>query len=236
MVPNPSGKSNTKLLKVIRTNTAPYLTVLDPLNGQVVNTTSITVSGAVGSTNPVKVTVNGVQATVSGGNFSSSQVSLAEGNNPLTVIATDSNNLITKVTLTVIRDTTKPVLSNIKPVDGANLNTNPVTVSGTITDASPVSVLVNGIAATVAVGQFTVSVPVTEGANVLNIQATDSAGNVTSITRNIYIDTNPPAAFTPVANPVSWSNNNKPTITFSTTDSESGIDHYEIGLDGGSNH
>ena len=223
MVPNPSGKSNSKLLKVVRTSIAPYLAVQAPLNGQVVNGTSITVSGVVGSTNPVKVTVNGVQATVSGGNFSSSPVNLVERNNSLTVIATDSNNLTTKVTLNVIRDTTNPVLANITPVDGANLNTNPVTVSGTVTDASPVSVIVNGIAASVTGGQFTVSVPVTEGANVLNIQAIDSAGNATSLPRNVLIDTMPPAAFTPTADPANWSNNNKPTICFSTTDNGSGI-------------
>jgi RHS repeat-associated protein len=219
--------------RVIRTSNPPYLKVLAPVDGQVVKDSQITVSGQVSSLTPVTVTVNGKAATVSSGYFSSSSITLVDGPNKLTVVATDQNGLTSQVVLTVKRDQTPPLLTGVTPADGVWLNTLNVTVAGTASDTSPVSVLVNGQAATLIGSQFSLTLAVKEGANPINIQATDSAGNVTTITRTINIDTNPPAAFTPVASPASWTSNNMPTISFLTTDSESGIDHYEIGVDGG---
>ena len=235
LVPSPgSTQVNTLVRKVVRNSRAPYLQIRYPADGQVVNAAQITVSGEVSSIVPVTVTVNGKAATVNGGNFYSSPVALSEKSNLITVVATDQNNHSTKATLTVQRDSTAPVLSNVLPADGAYLNTPTIKVSGTVSDASAVSVLVNGMAASVSNNQFTIDIPGNEGANTLNIQATDSAGNVASpVTRRVFIDTNNPEGFTPTANPSGWTNNNKPAITFGTTDSESGIDHYEIGLDGG---
>jgi len=199
----------------------------------VVKDAQVAVSGEVSSLTTVKVTVNGKAATVSSGSFYSSPVTLAEGANKLTVIATDQNGRTSTTTLTVQRDGTAPVLSAIIPAEGAYLNTLTVTVSGKVSDASPVAVLVNGQAATLTGSQFSATVAVQEGANVLKIAAGDSAGNTANVTRNVSIDTGAPDAFTPTASASSWTNNNKPTITFSTTDSESGIDHYEIGVVGG---
>ena len=231
-----STQVNTLFRKVVRASGAPYLKVLNPADGEVTSAAQISVSGEVSSLLPVTVTVNGKAATLKSGSFTSSPVSLAEGSNKLTVIAKDQNGLTSQAVLTIRRDSAKPVLSGITPAEGAYLNALTVKVSGTISDASPVSVLVNGVAATVSVSdsdkQFSTTVTVSEGANILKIQATDSAGNSATATRNVFVDTGAPADFTPVANISGWSNNSKPTITFNTTDSGSGIDHYEIGVDG----
>ena len=229
---------NLKQFKVVRNSSVPTLKVLSPADGQVVNASQITVSGVASSLTPVTVSVNGKAATVDSGSFTSSPVSLAEGSNKLTVIARDQNGLTSQAVLSIRRDSAKPALSGITPAEGAYLNALTVKVSGTVSDASPVAVLVNGVAATVSVSdsdsdqQFSATVTVSEGANTLNIQATDSAGNSATATRNVLVDTGAPAAFIPAANISGWSNNNKPTITFSATDSGSGIDHYEIGVDG----
>jgi RHS repeat-associated protein len=234
-----STQVNTLQRKVVRTAAAPYLKVRYPADGQVVKDKQLIVSGEAGSLGPVKVTVNGKAATVSGGGFYSSPITLVEGSNKLTVIATGQNGRTTQAVLTVRCDNAAPALSGIIPAEGAYLNSLTISVSGTINDASPVSVLVNGVAATVSttdqpsVQKFSVSIAVHEGANALEIIATDSAGNATPVTRNVFIDTHPPQAFTPTANPGGWTNNNKPVITFGTSDGESGVDHYEIGLDGG---
>jgi RHS repeat-associated protein len=234
-----STQVNTLQRKVVRTAAAPYLKVRYPADGQVVKDKQLIVSGEAGSLGPVKVTVNGKAATVSGGSFYSSPITLVEGSNKLTVIATGQNGRTTQAVLTVRCDNAAPALSGIIPAEGAYLNSLTISVSGAINDASPVSVLVNGVAATVSttdqpsVKKFSVSIAAHEGSNALEIIATDSAGNATPVTRNVFIDTHPPQAFTPTANPGGWTNNNKPVITFGAADEESGVDHYEIGLDGG---
>ena len=228
-----STQVNTLVRKVVRTTSAPYLKVLYPADGQVTSAAQISVSGEVSSLLPVTVTVNGKAATVNSGSFSSGAISLTEGPNKLTIIATNQNGQTSQAILTVQRDSTAPVLSVITPADGAYLNSLTINVTGIITDASPVTVLVNGVAATVSNKQFSAAITVSEGANTLNIKAIDSAGNVTNLTQTVSIDTGAPAAFIPTAAPNGWTNNTKPTITFNTTDSGSGIDHYEIGLDGG---
>jgi RHS repeat-associated protein len=217
--------------RVVKTASPPCLNVLTPVDGQVVKGSQIVVSGQVSSLTPVTVTVNGKAATVNSGYFYSDSLTLVEKTNKITVIATDQNGLTSQVVLTVTKDSTPPSLTEVTPADGTWLNTLNVSISGTVTDASPVAVLVNGQAATITGNQFTASVMMQEGANTLNIQATDSAGNTASVTRSVLIDTVAPAEFTPTVNISGWSNNNKPIVTFSTKDTESGIDHYEISVD-----
>jgi hypothetical protein len=49
---------------------------------------------------------------------------------------------------------------------------------------------------------------------------------------NIYIDGTPPTDVTISADPVSWTKNSPVVLTFSATDALSGIDHYELSLNG----
>jgi RHS repeat-associated protein len=225
--------SNIKQRWVVRSGNGPYLKVLSPVDGQVTKDASIQVSGEVSSLTPVQVAVNGKPATVAAGYFTSTAVPLVEGSNGISVIATDAAGTVTKATVNVKRDTTPPVLANITPADGSYRNTNTITINGTVTDASPVSVLVNQKAALVTGDRFSVEIPVNEGRNILKIEACDTAGNTRSISSGVFIDTKQPAEFTPVANPASWTHNTKPVIAFSTTDDGSGMDHYELQLNNG---
>jgi hypothetical protein len=52
--------------------------------------------------------------------------------------------------------------------------------------------------------------------------------------RVITIDSIPPLSFKPTASPSGWTQNRQPVITFSTTDSASGVDRYEVKIDTGS--
>jgi len=210
--------------------TPPYLNVRTPVDGQITKDSVITVSGEVSTQVPVQVTVNGQPATVSAGTFTLNGVALTEGDNPLTVIATEINGGTSQTTLTVKRDSTPPGLSNISPADGTYFNTAHITVSGQVSDMTPVTVTVNGTEASVANGWFSIDIPINEGQNFLNIVARDAAGNLSSSISSVFGDTQPPAAFTPAANPAGWTQNNRPTITFGTTDAESGLDHYEIAI------
>lgn len=69
--------------------------------------------------------------------------------------------------------------------------TRTVTVTGTVDDPSA-SVTINGAAATLAGGNFSASVTVSEGANTITASATDPAGNSASATVRVSLDTVPP--------------------------------------------
>ena len=204
------------------------------MNGQLTSNSSITVSGTVAGVDPVQVTVNGQPVSVNAGAFTLNALPLMEGDNHLTVIAGDGSGGTNTVMLTVKRNSAAPVLTNVLPADGAYLNTGNITVTGNESDASPpVTVTVNGVAATVSYGQFSAPLSLAEGSNQITIQTADAAGNTGSLTQSVFIDTIPPAAFTPVADVTGWTNNNLPIITFGTTDAGSGIDHYEIAVGDG---
>ncbi len=73
-----------------------------------------------------------------------------------------------------------------------------IQVKGTVSDASPVTVKVNGINAIISLGQFTANnVPLNSGLNAIKAEATDSAGNINSHQINVtYNPTNPTITYT----------------------------------------
>ena len=71
-----------------------------------------------------------------------------------------------------------------------------------------------------------------DGEHNITVRAYDYAGNFIDGYVNAYIDTETPLPFTPKVNVTGWSNNNRPTVTFSTTDNTSGISHYMLKFDG----
>src|SRR5207253_8691642 len=86
-----------------------------------------------------------------------------------------------------------PVLTVTAPADHLITKQTSVTVSGTVTDQTAVTVNVNGIPLPVdGSGVFTGSVPLAEGANVLTVTATDAAGNSRSVVRIVTRDTQAP--------------------------------------------
>ncbi len=92
MAETPDSKISKRMLYVFHINVSPLtVSITSPANGAVVNTTPVTVSGTI-SSSTATVTVNGVQATVSGNTFSVSGVPLHEGSNTLTVYAVDEYN------------------------------------------------------------------------------------------------------------------------------------------------
>ncbi|WP_455392910.1 C1 family peptidase [[Eubacterium] cellulosolvens] len=72
-----------------------------------------------------------------------------------------------------------------------------------------------------------------EGTHTITVRAYDVVGNYRDATVDVYIDISNPDMFTPTANPSGWTSNTQPVITFGTTDSTSGIDHYEVRIDTG---
>ena len=84
------------------------------------------------------------------------------------------------------------VLSVDLPAESAWLKARRVTVSGTVTAADGVEVRVDGEAATVRDGRFSVSVDIGEGLHEFTIHALDGAGRTASATRTVTVDSTPP--------------------------------------------
>lgn len=95
---------------------APQLSVTTPTEGLITNSPSLTVSGTVAPGSELvtisSVTVNGDAAIVSEGAFTK-EITLTEGQNTVTVIATDSLGKTTTVTRHVTLDTKAPVISDV---------------------------------------------------------------------------------------------------------------------------
>ena len=92
-------------------------------------------------------------------------------------------------------DNKAPLLSNFLPVDGTVLSTPTaeVDLTGNVVDilSGVLSVTCNGAPAAVIDSVFGCSVPLTEGQNVVQLEATDNCGNLTS-TSLMYAYVPPP--------------------------------------------
>jgi hypothetical protein len=240
-VPSASGAWNwactgqfsgtTASCSAIMDTTAPTLDVSAPANGSYTNNASLTVSGTATDTNGIQsVTVNGTAVTVSqtDGSFSRG-ITLTAGTNSITVVAIDKAGNQTTVTRTVTLDTTPPTVT-VTPANGAYTNNASLTVSGVATDASGIqSVTVNGTTVTVAPadGSFSRGITLAAGANSITVIATDNAGNQTTVTRSVTLDTTPPAlSISSLANGA-YTNNATLNVSGTTTDA-SGIKSLTI--------
>ncbi len=174
--------------------TPPVITINQPPAGFITREPQVTVAGSVQDETRTTLTVNTNPTTVgSDGSFSATVALTTEGSTDIHVVATDAAQHSTDSTRTVIHDTQPPVLTLNAPADRLITKETSVTVSGTVTDLTPVTVNVNGIPLPVdGAGQFTGTIALSEGANVLTVTATDAAGNATSAVRIVTRDTQPP--------------------------------------------
>jgi RHS repeat-associated protein len=169
---------------------APVVTITAPRADSVLRTSPITVTGTISDASPTSVTVNGVQATVTNNTSYSASVPLStQGNNLLTVIATDAGGRTRQVTRNVIFDNQAPALTVTAPTDNSATRNATIAVTGSFTDATAVTVRTNGTTLTVTGSTFNGTVPLAMGANVLTTTATDAGGNATSVVRNVARDT-----------------------------------------------
>jgi hypothetical protein len=102
-----------------------------------------------------------------------------------------------------------PTVTITAPAGGTTVGAAAVTVTGTATDDGPVSVRVNGQAATVTADEtWSVAVPLQEGANTLVATATDTDGNGTQSSLTVHRPTSspPPPPPPPPANAPAPSN------------------------------
>ncbi|UCH88869.1 MAG: Ig-like domain-containing protein [Thermoplasmata archaeon] len=134
-------------------------------------------------------------------------------------------------------DTVQPVNFNPTAVpDGWTSDTQPIISFSTTDDRCGMDIYEISIdhgTYTEVTSPYTLPVQ-SEGVHNITVKANDKAGNYRYGYVDVKIDTSPPLDFVVAANPADWTVNTRPEITFSTTDSVSGIDHYEVCIDLGS--
>ncbi len=185
------GNQSQVTLSVTRDTLSPALSVQQPAEGTVTREAQAVVTGAYVDTGVPTIKVNNVNATISGNQFSAT-IALAEGPNQLTVTAVDAAGNQAALTRNLTRDSAAPSIQIVQPAATAPVKDASVTVTGTVTDATAVTVSVNGVAAAVSGNTYSATVPLTEGSNTLQAVAVDAAGNQGVATRGVVLDSTAP--------------------------------------------
>jgi len=181
---------------------APVITITLPLPVTYLDEHFTAVYGTVTDETPVSVTVSGIDTAVTNNTFTLSFISLFEGSNIITAIATDAAGNTGSDEIMVISDTLSPVVSIDTPLDGMKTNIAAQTISGSVTDASPiVSILLNGVSVPLVSGGFESQYSLEEGFNTISVAVSDLAGNTAIVSIMATLDTIPPDS--PVINTLS---------------------------------
>jgi len=123
--------------------------------------------------------------------------SLSDGSHTITIsIADNDGNVSNLLSSTFSIDTVPPALNVISPIQGLITNNATIVVEGTTNDSisSPVAISIkaNGVdqgSVSLIGDTFNKTITITEGTNIVEINATDSVGLVSTITRNVTLDT-----------------------------------------------
>jgi len=215
--------------------------ITDPANGSVVTDPIAEISGTAVSYFGVSTITWHNQAT--GGSEVclgieswNASVALAEGENLITVTMADMAGNEAVSTLVLVLDSFPPLVEIISPAEGAFIGSS-VTVSWNGEDdgsgISHYEVSADGTNWTiVSENQYTFT-GLSAGIDILLVRAYDGAGNNATATVNVTVDVTAPIL--EVTSPANGYINTtgSVTITWIGNDTVSGIDHYEISLDGG---
>lgn len=154
----------------------PFVVIDVPVSGLAISATSVSVSGHLYS-EAIGIDINGVPGTVTDTTFAVSGIPLVEGGNVLTVTAAKTGGFTGQASVTVIRDTTPPVITLASPQDGATVSAPSVDITGSVSDPTA-AVLVNGIVVALTGTSFAANgISLQVGLNTIPIEARDPLGN-----------------------------------------------------------
>ncbi|HKS23398.1 MAG TPA: Ig-like domain-containing protein [Thermoanaerobaculia bacterium] len=222
-----AGNHNSASVTVSIDTGVPHIAITSPADNSVVSDPAhVAVLGNVSDISPVTVTVNGQPATVGANGLWQATLDLSGIASPVTITAVATNAVANTASAHVsVVTVPKPVLSLTLPAPDSFVNTSTVDLAGGSGNAT--SVTVNGTPATVSNGHWTVQGfnLGAEGAHALTIVGTNLGGSST-LNATLTVDLTPPeihASVSPQANANGW-NNTAVTITYTCSDTLSGID------------
>ncbi|WP_324291577.1 adventurous gliding motility protein AgmC [Corallococcus sp. BB11-1] len=209
--------------------TAPTVAISTPVDGAVLNSSTVTVTGT--STGATSVTLTYGSTTYSSipvdasGNWTYTlPVSFTEGSYTVTAVSTDAaGNTSTQDDTTFTVDLTPPTVAITAPATGTVINTNTVAVTGTSVGAASVTLTFDGVdygsIPVDAAGNWTFTPPVTltDGTTYsATAVAVDAAGNTsTPATTTFTVDLTPPTVA--ITTPVNGSTIGTDTVTVTGT-------------------
>jgi hypothetical protein len=209
---------------VIADTTPPTLTIRALADNSFTNNANFDIAGTVSDAGGVRgLTVNGQPVVVAADGTFATVVTLANGANTITAIATDTAGNTTADSRTITLDVTAPTLTVSTLADKAVTNLSPLNIAGSVADVVGIaSLTVNGLPVTIAAnGSYSSALPLTtQGETAITVIAIDRAGNIVSDSRTINYDSTLPAIT--VTNPADNSQTRESALAVSGTVSESG--------------
>jgi len=189
-----NGASSPSVVVVLDT-LAPEVSLDGAALPELTGETSIPVAGTAIDPHLDAVTVNSVEATVTGDRFVAEPVPLEEGANELVAEAVDTlDHRASSPPVTVTRDTLPPEVAITEPAAGAELDARTVTVRGTVSDPHLARVTVGAVDAIVTDGTFVAEgVELPEGDAEIVAHAVDALDHAAdSEAVPVVVDTLPP--------------------------------------------
>jgi hypothetical protein len=173
---------------------APQFVNVTPADGSVFTTPGITLQGSVDDLTARVSLQNFSGAAVTGADPQATpfswQIALQPGTNAFRLVTADPAGNTRQLSLTFVYSTL--TLAIASPANGATIDADRVTVTGTFTGATTASVTVNGVAATVSGTSFSAAdVPLTFGPNTLTVVGVTPQG--ARDTRSITVNSTAPA-------------------------------------------
>jgi RHS repeat-associated protein len=204
---NNSGSASISITRNPLDTTPPTITITSPGNNFETFDSQIVISGTAvdtgaGATGVQSVLVNGNPATFNVGTGAwTATVNLTDGANTINAVAVDNAPTLNYGQASVqVRKIAiqPPTLTTSNPLNGAFLSTNSVTVAGTVSSNKPdmtFAVTINGATANLAGREFTRTVNLSDGANVITAIVTDALGQQAQQSITVTNDRTPPTVF-----------------------------------------
>lgn len=164
-------------------------TLTDPVQDIVTVEDAVNISGNVINDTPVNIYVNGElrENVQSVNNSFSATLTLTEGDNVITAACQSPTGTGPESKpINVIRDTIAPKVNITAPADGFITKEYAIDVSGTVDDFTNTITKINDkIIGETAYISFNSKIELNDGENIITIEATDSAGHTTVVTRKV---------------------------------------------------
>lgn len=216
----------------------PAINISSPINGQILNNSIKNVTGTASDNlglDKVEVKVgNGTWQKAQGTTSWSAAVTISqEGQNTIFARASDTAGNTFDTSITVISDTTLPIIIIESPANEWKLNTSKITVKGTASDdhgLNKVEVRVgNEIWGNVSgTKSWSVNITLSTGLNTISARAIDNAGNIQISSINVTLDTTLPTIT--IESPKEGQRLNTSDITVTGTASDNDLNIVEVRL------
>src|SRR5947208_3312315 len=237
------GANNSAAASVTVTvdTTPPVLSIIYPVAGAVLATGTVTVawaaSDATSGLDHFELSLDGGAVTVLGpteGNHTFA--GLSQGSHTATLVAFDLAGHTTAVARSFTVDTTAPTIDLSAPAPGY-LSTSTVLVTWVASDnngLARIKVYLDG-GAPITLGANATSttlIGVSDGLHTIRVQAVDLAGSTASDSVDVTVDTTAPIGSLTAPTPSQVFGTDSVQLTWTALEATSGIDHFEVRLDG----